>query len=131
MVVFKLGHTRIMEGRHKNSDNARQKKGPAYKYAEGEGRDMYDTRGGRPGGSTWCIVPSDPTNRTGIRSKKHFIFFLSREISRRKLKQAVTERAQHDGQRGERSSPRGTGFTFASPGTAREPAGWRWGNAPG
>lgn len=52
MVVFELGHTIIMKGGSWNSDNAGQEKRQRNKYAEGEGRDMYDTRGGRPGGGT-------------------------------------------------------------------------------
>lgn len=70
------------------------------------------------------------TRRTGQGYVAGNTLFFSGNIQK-EMKQAVTERAQHDGQRGERSSSRGTGFTFARPGTAREPAGWRWGNAPG
>lgn len=81
MVVFELGHTRIMKGGPRNSDNAKQKKRQRNKYAEGEGQDMYDTRGeaGRAVHSTLYRQ----TRRTGQGYVAGNTLF-SREISRRK-----------------------------------------------
>lgn len=53
MVVFELRtHKTYGRGVIETVITQDKSKRQRNKYAEGEGRDMYDTRGGRPGGGT-------------------------------------------------------------------------------